>query len=79
MKKIQLVAVLLLMGMFMVSCGGLDACDCAKMSTEWKSDRQDGMSNVDLEEKYSDDEDECKELRKEDKKEYDKKYNECLD
>ena len=28
MKKIQMLVVLLLTGMFMVSCGGVNACDC---------------------------------------------------
>ena len=28
MKKIQMLVLLLLTGMFMVSCGGVNACDC---------------------------------------------------
>jgi hypothetical protein len=30
MKKVKLVVVLLLTGMLMVSCGGVNACDCVE-------------------------------------------------
>jgi len=66
-KKIQMLVILLLTGMFMVSCGGVDVCDCVQA---WKDQDQEKME-------------ECKDhfnsLDKEGKEEWDKEGEKCFE
>jgi len=77
MKKVKLVVVLLLTGMLMVSCSGVDACDCAQLTKDAVADAFAGMSDADLEEKYKDDADACTEKAKEDP-DFKKEMEDCL-
>ena len=77
MKKVKLVVVLLLTGMLMVSCSGVDACDCAQLAKDAVADAYAGMSEADLEEKYKDDGDACNEKAEEDP-DFKKEMEDCF-
>ena len=78
MKKVKLVVVLLLMGMLMVSCSGVDACVCAQLGKDVLEDLFAGMSEAELEKKYKDTDDfkECEELSKDE--DFEKEVEECF-
>jgi hypothetical protein len=78
MKKVKLVVVLFLTGMLMVSCSGVDACDCAQLAKDASVDFLAGMSEAELEKKYKDTDDfkECEELSKDE--DFEKEMEECF-
>jgi|TARA_Y100000294_G_scaffold2930_1_gene3116 hypothetical protein len=71
MKKIQMLVVLLLTGMFMVSCGGVNACDCVDNA------KQMGTADYDAD-LQKDCVDHVEGLEGEDKTEWQKEMLDCM-